>query len=190
MTIHAIHNHIIFRFLDAVNSKGEFEEAQHKSGIYLKGGYDKSAKSPRWATVLHAGSTCEHVRTGDKILIPALRWTEGVKYNEDRFWKTDESQIVGYQRDDQAFTPINKFVIFKQVSEKITARSSGLIVIEHTPDDTPSGVVYDIAADCVDDLKHGTVYYDATNFFNTFEYNDTELSFLKEDDVIVYIPKE
>lgn len=188
MTIQAIHNHIIFRFVDEVNSKGEFEESM-KSGFYIKGGYDKSAKMPRWANVLNVGPTCEHVKIGDKILIPALRWTEGVKYQEQRFWKTDESQLVGFERDGK-FTPINEHIIFTPIKEHITPSAAGILIVRQTTDDTPSGTVTQIADGCEKELDGGTIYYDNASFFDTFELNNKEYSFIKEEKVIVYAPKE
>jgi co-chaperonin GroES (HSP10) len=187
--IRALHNHIIFEFEDPVTAKGEFEETQHKSGIYLKGGFEKSAKSPRWATILNVGPDCDHVCVGDRILIPALRWTEGIKFQDRRYWKTDESQIVGYVHNDE-FVLINEYVTFTKFEEVISKHSSGLVVISHIPTDTPHGAVSAIATGCVAELLNSTIYYDGANFFNTFEYDHSELSFIKESDILAYAPGE
>jgi co-chaperonin GroES (HSP10) len=189
MKIRAVHNHIIFQFEDAVTAAGEFEEANHKSGLYIKGGFEKSAKSPRWATVVNTGPDCEHVRVGNKILIPALRWTEGVKFEGQRFWKTDETQLAGYVKKG-SFVPLNDNVVFTQNIEKISEHSSGLLVISHIPTDTPTGVVTKVAKGCMTQLRGATIYYDLANFFDTFEYEDVEYAFIKEDKILAYAPTE
>jgi co-chaperonin GroES (HSP10) len=188
MSITAIKNHIVFQFIDPVNTKGEFEEGASAGGIYIKGGYDRSAKLPRWAMVTSAGGKCEHVKVGDLVLIPALRWTEGVKHDDQYFWKTDETQIVGYKSGDEFF-PINEHALFIPNKEVISQHSSGLVVISHQSDDTPSGKVVFIAADCEDDLKGATIYYNTANFFNEFEIDGIELSFIKQDEIWAYAPK-
>lgn len=187
MSITAIKNHIIFRFVDAVNTRGEFEEAVSEGGLYIKGGFDKSAKMPRWATVLSVGTACEHVKAGDTILIPALRWTEGVKHNDQFFWKTDETQVVGYKRGGD-FTPINKHVLFKPTKELVSQRSSGLVVISHQSDDTTHGTVVFMDNECEPTLAGSTIYYDSSNFFDDFTVDGIELSFIKEDNIWLYVP--
>lgn len=187
MSITAIKNHIVFQFIDPVNSKGEFEEGASAGGIYIKGGHDRSAKLPRWATATSVGGSCKHVRVGDLVLIPALRWTEGVKHDDQYYWKTDETQIVGYKNMGEFF-PINEYVLFIPNKEVISQHSSGLVVISHQSDDTPSGKVVFTDVECEPAINKATIYYNTANFFNEFEIDGIELSFIKQDDIWAYTP--
>lgn len=183
--IRAIHNHIIFKFNDPVNSKGEFEEAAHESGIFLKGGYDKSAKKPRWATVTSVGDRCNTVKVGDTILIPALRWTEGAKIGDDRFWKTDEGQLVGVIRDGKLLL-LNKHVTFEHKPETISTSASGLTIISHITHNTPHSAVIDIATDCEPGLHGSQILYNGDTLFDFFKQDGRDLAFIKEEDIIAY----
>lgn len=187
MSIVAIKNHIVFRFVDPVNSKGEFEEATTKSGFIIKGGFDKSAKLPRWANVISVGNSCEHIKVGDVILIPALRWTEGIKHEDLFYWKTDETQVVGYKRGDD-FTVINTHVLFTPIKEAVTRHASGLMVVRNQPDNTPHGTVVFMCKECEPELAGATIYYDSANFFNEFAIDEIGLSFIKQDDIWAYTP--
>ncbi len=99
MNIRAIYNQILFQFVDKVNAKGQFEEARSKGGIILIGGFDDSAKQPRWARIVSLGPDCsDELRTsGCEILIENLRWNEGAKLDGQRLWKTDEDQVLAYR---------------------------------------------------------------------------------------------
>lgn len=99
MNIKAIHNHILFQFLDRVNYQGQFEEQQSLGGILILSDHDKSAKSPRWAKIISLGPDCSDVfrKEGCEILIENLRWTPGVKYQGENLWRTDEDQILAYR---------------------------------------------------------------------------------------------
>jgi co-chaperonin GroES (HSP10) len=189
MSITAIKNHIVFQFVDPVNSKGEFEEAVSEGGLYIKGGFDKSAKSPRWAIAMSVGKECEYVQAGDKFLVPALRWTEGVKHEDQFFWKTDETQVVGVYRDGN-FKPINKHVLFVPKKEAVTTRSSGLMVISHQGDDSAHGKVVFMDTEVETPLMGTTIYYDSSNFFDEFVVDGIELSFIKEDNIWLYVSPE
>lgn len=97
--ITAIYNHIVFQFVDRVNSKGLFDETVTAGGIQLIGDSDKSAKQARWAKIISLGPDCsdELRHKGCEILIENLRWSPGVKYNDQFFWRTDEKQLLGYR---------------------------------------------------------------------------------------------
>lgn len=97
--IKAIYNHIVFQFLDRVNTRGIFEESSMAGSIIMIGDHDKSAKQPRWAKIISLGPDCSDVlrHEGCEILIDALRWSPGIKYNDEFLWRTDENQLLGYR---------------------------------------------------------------------------------------------
>lgn len=103
MNIRAIHDQILFQFVDRVNSKGQFEEAKSHGGIILMGGFDDSAKQPRWAKIVSIGPLVSKFLgvPGVEILIENLKWTAGQKLEGQTLWKTDESQVLAYRVRDK-----------------------------------------------------------------------------------------
>lgn len=101
MKIRAIRNRIIFQFLDEVSLKGQFDEGKQQ-GIIVLGDHDKSAKTSRWAKIISLGPECsDELRADDcEILIENLRWTEGAMYEGEKYWMTDETQLLGYRYND------------------------------------------------------------------------------------------
>lgn len=99
MKIRAIRNHILFQFLDRVNIHGQFEEGTTYNGILLRSNHDDSAKKPRWAKIISLGPDCSDVlrEPGCEILVENLRWTPGVKFNDEMIWRTDETELLGYR---------------------------------------------------------------------------------------------
>jgi co-chaperonin GroES (HSP10) len=95
MKIKAIRNHIIFEFLDGLNSQNQFTQTT-ESGIHVAGHFDASAKEPRWARILAVGPDVDDdLRAPNcEILIENLRWTEGVVYQGKKYWRTDENQVL------------------------------------------------------------------------------------------------
>lgn len=89
--------YIIFRFHDPHVIKGGklmFQE-QYKSGLILAT-FDMSLNQARWGTVLAKGNeVSDDIKVGDKVLIDALKWTNGVEYNTVMYWRTSEEHIIG-----------------------------------------------------------------------------------------------
>ncbi len=98
MKIKAIKNHIIFQFVDAIDSNGQFIRTS-ESGIWLGSHYDDSAKDHRWGKVISAGPNCsdEIKIPGCEVLIENLRWTESSVVEGQSYWKTDETQLLCYR---------------------------------------------------------------------------------------------
>jgi len=100
--VRPLHNRIIFAFLDQV-SNGMFED-HTVSGIYLGGIKDLTSKSPRWGVVLTIGPEIKdpEIVPGALIMIDALRWTDGVVYNDVKIWMTTEKDVVLISSDHNA----------------------------------------------------------------------------------------
>ena len=187
MSLKPIKNTILFKFIDHVNTKGEFERQRSAGGIYLEAGYDDSAKMPRWAKVVKVGPTCAFVTEGQDILLPALRWTPVINHDGERFWKTDEKEVVATRTSGNlSFVSINDYVVFAE--RKSTAvRSVGLLAVVGGTNDTPSGSIVSAGSKCDTDLQPSvTVYYDKTNFYDTFDIGQTTYSFVKEEKIIAF----
>lgn len=98
MKLTAISNHILFEFLDALNTEAQFVETT-AGGLLLAADFDESAKHPRWARVVSTGpvTTSELTSAGCEILIENLRWTEGVMFQGKKLWRTDDTQVLAYR---------------------------------------------------------------------------------------------
>lgn len=96
-TLHALHNNVIFTFLDdTAGSKGAFTETTI-SGIIIPR-TNNTQKAHRWAEVVAAGPDTQ-LQPGDFILIEALMWMEAVKVDDRKVWKTDDSKILAVTND-------------------------------------------------------------------------------------------
>ena len=98
MTLKPLRNNIIFRFLEeTTGSKGAFKE-RTSSGIIIPI-TQSTQKVHRWGRVLAVGPLVDGVQEGDYILIEALMWMEGVKYEDGKVWKTDDSKVLAVTND-------------------------------------------------------------------------------------------
>lgn len=193
MTLRTHKNNILFRFLDPVNSKGEFVRQDTSFGLALLPGFDNSAKQPRWCEVLSVGPEVKDVAIGDWILLPALRWTERVEYEGSKFWKTNEEQVVVVRKGGPTGVSLtlNNFVLFTPSAPPQQTTASGLIVVGAISDETASGVVFSTGPDAEQELLNATVYYDGDKFFERVEDRvDVPFAFIKEDNVLLYKPAE
>jgi hypothetical protein len=95
----AIQNHILFQFVEEVNSRGEFREGQSLGGIELMSGFDTSIKTSRWGKIVSLGPDCsQELSSGiTEILIENLKWTIGVRFGGATYWRTDENQVLAYR---------------------------------------------------------------------------------------------
>lgn len=108
MNIRAIHNQILFQFLDKVTFDGFFEEEKTSSGLVILGGFDTSAKTSRWAKIISLGPACSKIlkKEGCEILIENLKWTKGVPLDGEMLWKTDEDMLLAYRYPEDKNIPI------------------------------------------------------------------------------------
>jgi len=94
-----LHDQILFRFEEKIvtDSNGtRMFETKSNAGIVVMGNIEDSTKAAKWGKVIAIGNSVTEVSVGDRILIEPLMWTEGVKLDdEDMFWKTDETKIIG-----------------------------------------------------------------------------------------------
>lgn len=182
MTLKPIKNTFIFKFLDSINSKGQFNKDTTESGIILQSSFDDSAKEPRWVKVDIVGHECQDIKPGDTVLLPALRWTSGVKFEDEKIWKSDEMQAVAVLED--TIVPLRDFVIFKKFKEEEKVSSFGLVIVGDPQSHSPRGTVVATGPDCVDAMLGDTLYYDDANFNDTFTVDGVEYAFIKEDKIL------
>lgn len=186
MNLTPITNGIIFKFLDAVNSRGEFEKSSTAAGIILKSSVDDSAKDPRWVEIVAVGPDCT-VKPGQQLLLPNLRWTSGFKHNGQRMWKTDQVQAAAVRNTpDSEVEPLASFVIFTPIRKaEITSTISGLVVVGGVSE-TAKGTVVSVGPEASPEVLATTIYYDDTNFSDTFKHNGVTMSFIKDENILAY----
>lgn len=187
MNVTPINNNIIFTFVDRVNSKGEFEQDSTPAGILLNASFDDSAKSPRWVNVVAVGSKCTAIKPGDQVLLPNLRWTSHIKFDDKKLWRSDESQAVAVRDHAEAeIRPLSTYVLFEETRVE-SVRASGLILVVGASDETPSGTVAHVGPDVAGELAVGAkIFYNDTNFTDRFVHNGRNLSFIKDESILAY----
>ena len=179
---------IVFKFVDRVNSKGEFEREKSAGGIELLAGFDDSAKTPRWANVIAVGPDVKNVKPGDQALLPALRWTAGVSFGESKFWKTDETQIVAIRKSESSdLEVLNNYVLFEPIKRKSVGSAAGLIVPVADQSVTASGIISKLGTEVVAELSRGVkFYYDDALFTESFTHQHQTHSFIKDELILAY----
>lgn len=180
----ALNDGILFQFEETVNNKGEFVRNNTASGIILHSTVEDSAKSARWATVVSAGPDCKVLKAGDRILLPALRWTTHITHEGQKLWKSDEKQVA-FKASGTDLLPLNDHVAFVPApAEKIDSTLGGLIVVTGSPSSTPSGVVVWSMPD--HELKRGDkFYYVDPNFNGNFVFSNKNIAFIKQSDIMI-----
>lgn len=185
MKLTPIKNTFIFRFKEAINSKGQFEKNATETGIILQSSFDDSAKESRWVEVVEVGPECSDVCKNAIVLLPALRWTSGVKFEDQTIWKSDEQQAVAVKDcTDGGALPLRDFVVFKPHKEEERVSSFGLVIVGDPDANSPRGVVVATGPNCTDAKPGDMIYYDTTNFTDTFIVDGEELAFIKEDKIL------
>lgn len=65
-------------------------------GFTLTTFYEDSAKLSRVGIVTEIGPDVPNtIKVGDRILIDALMWTTGVKFEDRTIWKTNSDKVIG-----------------------------------------------------------------------------------------------
>lgn len=101
-TLRAIQDHIIFQFEDEsvmVSGKRVFRERH--GALYLPPNRELSINSPRWVVVRGIGPLVDlDIKPGYRILIEPLKWTKGVRFQSEEFWKTLPAHVMMIDEPD------------------------------------------------------------------------------------------
>lgn len=172
---------VLFIFNEEVNN-GLFVETSD-TGIYLGKSVDSSSNEARWAVVAAVGPEVVTVKTQNKVLIGALRWTEGFTIGGTKLWKTTEPEILAVDTPSGIQLTPSKNDIFFLLDKKrgrVTTSESGVMVVES--DDAGEvmcwGTVVAAGADVLDtDIVVGT---------HILVRKDAISKFLKTEDGVLY----
>ena len=99
--ISAIESNVIFQFTEDVTQSRFINSAE--SGMIVNSGDGNQALWPRWGKAIKIGPDVKEVIEGDYILIESGKWTLGFFIEDVRYWKTDESKIIGVS-DEHGYT--------------------------------------------------------------------------------------
>jgi hypothetical protein len=91
--IEAILNNIIFQFVEDVTQTRFVNSTE--SGIIINSGDGNQMLWPRWCKALHVGPDVTEVKEGEFILVEPGKWTTAFRIDNVRYWKTDESRVIG-----------------------------------------------------------------------------------------------
>ncbi len=84
---------IFFTFAEA--SSGGMFVPKSSSGIIMTNLDISHNKSPKWGKVLLKGPDVnEDIVIGQYVLIKPLQWTIGATFQDEKFWKTDQTNIL------------------------------------------------------------------------------------------------
>jgi co-chaperonin GroES (HSP10) len=98
MKLRPLRNNVMFQFLeDTGGQKGRFHERARASGIIIPPTMS-AQKVARWGRVVAAGPLAE-VKEDDLILVEAMMWMEGSKWENGQVWKTDDTKILAITDD-------------------------------------------------------------------------------------------
>lgn len=98
-----LHNKIMFQFLDKTGgNKGAFSE-RTRSGIIIPE-LQSTQKGERWGKIVAIGPDAEKtgLKIGDFILIEALMWMEGIKFNKEKLWMTNSTKVLAFTNDENS----------------------------------------------------------------------------------------
>lgn len=185
--LQTLNDNILFQFVDQLNSQNQFKKTQTESGIILAGDtFDSSAKEARWAVVESVGPKVEGIAAGDHILIPALRWTEGVNTGDRKVWMTKVNEVVAKRTAGAGpLIAIGDWVLFKRVAQERTKMHGSLVVVEaHDP--TIRGTI-DYVGPTVDStqVQPGMkLLFVDPNFLDTAKTPFGMLSFVRESTIL------
>lgn len=91
-----------FKFVDKVvvrtdldKRRTQFEETLD-SGFTISS-YDESAKKSRWVKVMDCGPEVKEFKSGDKVLLEPLKWSEAIDFDLDTFWYSDETVVMAVE---------------------------------------------------------------------------------------------
>lgn len=98
--LRVFHNDILFQFEDelamlhdGVKSARGFKE-KTSWGFEFTNSRD-SASNSRWALVIGVGpKVVEQIYVGRRVLIENLKWTDGVEFEGQKYWKTTDEFVL------------------------------------------------------------------------------------------------
>jgi hypothetical protein len=98
--LRVFHNDILFQFEDEgavlrdgkISARG-FKEKTEWGFVFTSS--KESASAPRWVKVLGVGpDVVSGIFVGRRVLVENLKWTDGVEFEGQKYWKTTDEFIL------------------------------------------------------------------------------------------------
>ena len=96
MKLEVTDNNILFHFANDTVSGGFVNKTSWGFEVQDRTG---DSKKPRWAKVIATGPKVKNVVKGDYVLIEALRWTNAIKFEDQKFWATNENEVMAVSKE-------------------------------------------------------------------------------------------
>lgn len=93
MKLKVLNNGILFKFCDDTTAVG-FVNTSKSGLVIIPKGFGDQTGIPRWGEVLTVGPDVSDVKVGMYICIEHGMWTPYVKFENEKYWKTDETKIL------------------------------------------------------------------------------------------------
>lgn len=95
VNIKALHNHVIFQFIDKLSTKGFKHFAEKTDWGFEFEDKSISLEHCRWVKVVSVGEDVpEDIKPGMEVLVDKLKWTNAVKINGEDYWRTDSDHVL------------------------------------------------------------------------------------------------
>jgi hypothetical protein len=92
MDVQPFENNVFFQFVDdTTNTK--FANST-TAGILIAHSSNAQSDIPRWGKITHIGPDVKDVKVSEYVLIEPGMWTTAFKLGDERYWKTDEDQLI------------------------------------------------------------------------------------------------
>ena len=95
----AIGHSFLFSFVNQTVG-GRFIERNSGTIILTNQDVSQQGTYARWAKVLAVGDLVEDFVVGDFVLIESLQWTVEHKFEDNGYWKSDDSKVIAVGVDE------------------------------------------------------------------------------------------
>lgn len=92
MIIEAVRNYVIFTFVEDIY--GDRFVNKTDGQIILTSDDKAQTTYPRWGKVVNTGPDVHGIEVDEYVLIEPGKWTSHFYVNGERYWKTDDEQIM------------------------------------------------------------------------------------------------
>jgi hypothetical protein len=105
MNIRPLHDHIFFVFEEETMIRDGHQMFRLKtdSNLLLQPDYEDSINAPRTGVVLLCGNDMKDpdIYPGKRILIAPLMWTNALKFEDMRCWRTEPKHVLAVFDDEE-----------------------------------------------------------------------------------------
>lgn len=93
----ALYNNIIFQFVDELVIRNGVTHFLDKTdwGFIIGANANRSLNSPRIVNVIAVGPKVDsEIKPGVRALIEPLKWTQGISFEGQTYWKTNNDHVL------------------------------------------------------------------------------------------------